>query len=252
MLNGLYTATSGLAMQQKRMDTISSNLANLSTIGHKREVALFSEYLPNPTDHTNDIIRQSDYNKMINSTVRLDDIKVSFEQGYLKETGRDYDMALSTPNAFFTVDTPFGVRFSRNGEFLLNENRELITMDGYNVLSNMEAMQPVVIPEGSTITEDGTILLDGAPVGNIDIMQFDDLTALQKTGSNLYVAIDALPEPAENPGLTTGYLEGSNVNALTEMVKMIEAARGFETYSKVISSFEEMNSKAATEVGSVR
>lgn len=252
MLNGLYTATSGMVMQQKRMDVISSNLANLNTIGHKREVAVFSEYLPNPTDHVNDFVRKSDYNKMINSTVRLDDIKVSFEQGYLKETGRDFDMALTNPDTFFAVDTPYGVRFTRNGEFLMSEDRELVTMDGYKVLSNLEAGQPVSIPEDAIINEDGVILVDGAPVGNIDLVQFDDVKNLQKTGNNLYVAIDTLPQPAEDPGLTLGYLEGSNVNALTEMVKMIEASRGFETYSKVISAFEEMNDKAVNQVGLAR
>lgn len=252
MLNGLYTATSGMAMQQKRLDVISSNLANLNTVGHKREVAVFSEYLPNATDHTNDFIRKSEYNQMINSTVRLDDIKVSFEQGYLKETGRDLDIAIGEPNAFFAVDTPFGVRFTRNGEFVMNDNRELVTMDGFPVLGNMEALQPVNLPEGANIAADGTILLDGAPVGAIEIMRFEDLTALQKTGNNLYAAIDALPEPVDNPGLEIGYLEGSNVNPLTEMVRMIEASRGFEMYSKAIASFEQMNDKAVNSVGSVR
>lgn len=252
MLNGLYTVTSGMMMQQKRMDVISSNLANINTTGHKKEVALFSEYIANASETPDDIIRDSDYNKMINSTVRLHDIAVNFEQGYMKETGRDMDMALTNPNAFFAVDTPFGVRFTRDGSFTVNEEGELTTMDGYNILSNMDALQNVVIPEGGVVTEEGGILLDGALVGAIEIVQFEDLGNLQKTGKNLYVALDTLPEQAENPGLYTGYLEGSNVNPVDEMVKMIEASRGFETYSKIIQTFEDMNSKAATEVGVVR
>jgi flagellar basal-body rod protein FlgG len=252
MLNGIYTATSGLMMQQKRMDVISSNLANLNTVGHKKEVAIFSQYMANPSEHPDDFIRNSDYNKMLNSTVRLHDIKTNFEMGYLKETGGKYDMALTNPEAFFVVDTPFGVRFTRDGEFLINTDNELITSEGYKVLSNMDAAQPVVLQPGSTVTEDGTILLDGAPVGNIETVRFPDRDNLQKMGRNLYAALDTLPEPEDNPGLTTGYLEGSNVNPLDEMVRMIEASRGFESYSKVVTAFEEMNSKAATEVGVVR
>jgi len=251
MINGLYTATSGMAMQQKRLDVIASNLANLNTVGHKKEIPVFAEYMANATETPNDIIRNSDYNKMINSTVRLYDINVSFEQGYLKETGKQTDMALGNPNAFFAVDTPFGVRFTRNGEFTINDQNELTTMEGYKVVSNVDSLQPVRMIEGATVTQDGTLLLDGAPVGAIDIVEFDDTANLQKTGKNLYVAIDALPKVSNDPGLEVGYLEGSNVNPVDEMVRMIEASRAFETYSKVIQTFDEMNSKAASDVGKV-
>jgi len=252
MLNGLYTATSGMMMQQTRMDIISSNLANINTTGHKKEVPIFSQYLANASETPDDIIRDSDYNKMINSPVRLYDVKVNFDQGYLKETGRKLDMALTNPEAFFAIDTPFGVRFSRDGAFTVNEQNELVTKDGYRVLSNLNAQQGVTIPAGGTVTEEGNILLDGAPVGSIEMVEFDDKSKLQKTGDSLYVALDTLPKAAVNPGLTTGFLEGSNVNPVEEMVKMIEASRGFETYSKIIASFQEMDSKAANEVGIVR
>jgi len=251
MLNGLYTATSGMAMQQRKLDIISQNLANLNTVGHKKEVPVFAEYIANASETPDDVIRNSDYNQMINSTVRLYDIQTNFDQGYLKETGKSLDMALTNPNAFFAVDTPFGIRFTRNGEFTVNDQNELTTMEGYKVVSNMESMQPVQMQEGATITEDGTMLLNGAAVNNIEIVQFPDTANLQKTGNNLYVAVDALPEPAENPGLYTGYLEGSNVNPVDEMVKMIEASRGFETYSKIIQTFDELNNKAANEVGKI-
>ncbi|ADD69240.1 fagellar hook-basal body protein [Denitrovibrio acetiphilus DSM 12809] len=251
MINGLYTATSGMAMQQRRMDIISSNLANLNTVGHKKEVGVFSEYIANASETPDDIIRNSDYNKMINSTVRLDDIKVNFQQGYLKETGNSMDMALTNPNAFFAVDTPYGVRFTRDGSFILNEQGELTTKDGFKVVSNMDSLQPVQMVEGAIVNEEGEMLLEGALVNNIEIAQFEDLSALQKTGRNLYVAVDALPDVAENPGLMTGYLEGSNVNPVEEMVKMIEASRGFETYSKIITTFDEIDSKAVNEVGIV-
>jgi flagellar basal-body rod protein FlgG len=156
MINGLYTATSGMAMQQKRLDVISQNLANLNTIGHKKEVPVFAEYIANASENPDDIIRNSDYNQMINSTVRLYDIQTSFEQGYLKETANNMDMALTNPNAFFAVDTPFGIRFTRNGEFTVNDQNELTTMEGYKVVSNMDSMQPVQMVEGATITEDFT------------------------------------------------------------------------------------------------
>lgn len=251
MLNSLYTATSGLTMQQRRMDVISSNLANLNTVGHKRETAVFSQYIANPSEHPDDIIRNSDYNKMINTTVRLDGIHTDFQEGYLKQTGRNLDMAFSNPKAFFAVDTPFGVRFTRDGQFTLNNNNELVTMDGYKVLSNVDNLQPVRLQDGSTITEDGDIMLNGARVGGLDVVQFEDTSKLQKVGENLYAAVDTLPDAVNNPGIQTGYLEGSNVNPVQEMVKMIETSRGFESYSKVIQTIQEIDDKAVNQVGSI-
>lgn len=251
MINGLYTATAGMAMQQRRVDVVASNLANINTTGHKKEIAVFSQYLPNATETPNDFIRNSEYNKTINSKVRLHDIKTSFEMGYLKETGKSLDMALGNPKAFFPVDTPFGVRFTRDGAFTLNDQNELITMDGYKLVSNVESLQAVRLPEDAVITETGDILVDGAQVGAIDIVEFESMENIQKQGRNLYVAVDTLPVPSEQPKLYTGYLEGSNVNPIDEMVKMIEASRGFENYSKIIHTIQEMDSKAAGEVGKV-
>jgi flagellar basal-body rod protein FlgG len=254
MLNGLYTATSGLAMQHKRVEVIANNLANLNTTGHKREIPVFSEYIANAGDHPDDVIRNSEYNQMINSTVRMHDIKTSFSQGYLKETGNTYDFALGKENQFFAVDTPFGIRFTRDGEFMVDSDGELATKDGYKLLSNLEVPQYVNIPQDQQVifSENGDLLLNGAPIDTVAIAQFEDTKNLQKTGKNLYVAVGALPEDAEDPQLIQGYVEGSNVNPIQEMVRMIDASRGFESYQKMVQTVDDLNSKAVNEVGSAR
>jgi len=254
MHNGLYNATSGLLMQEQRMNSIAQNLANINTSGYKKEVPVFTLHQPQPGEHPNEYIRSTDYNKAMNSTVLIADKKNDFSIGYLKGTGRKLDLALEKPNAFFAIDTPFGIRFTRAGHFTVNENNELVTQEGYKVLSTVDGNpEPVVMPpadEGTFIfTENGEILQDGAVVTQIGIAEFEDLTKLQKVGSNLYAAVDTVPDVSLNPGVMSGYLEGSNVNPIQEMVRMVEASRGFQTYQKVIQTMDELNDKAINQVG---
>jgi len=254
MLNGIYTATSGLAMQHKRVEVIANNLANINTIGHKKEIPVFSEYIANAGDHPDDMIRNSDYNKMINSTVRMHDVQTSFAQGHMRETGDRYDFALTQENTFFAVDTPFGMRFTRDGSFVVDEEGELATKDGYKVLSNLSTPQYIQIPQGQDFIfgDNGDILVNGAPINQMAIAEFEDVKNLQKVGRNIYTAVDAIPEDAEDPKMAQGYLEGSNVNPIQEMVRMIDASRGFETYQKMVQTIDELNNKAVNEVGSAR
>jgi flagellar basal-body rod protein FlgG len=223
MLNGMYTATAGLVMQQKRTEVIANNLANLDTKGFKRDVATFSQYMAKASESPDDMIRASKYNKMINATTRLDNISTSFSMGYMKETSREFDFALTNPNAFFVVDTPFGIRFTRNGDFTVDSEGDLATQEGYKVLSSLTQAQPVPVTQGErfVVSDTGDILVNGVPTGKIATAEFEDTTKLQKIGSNLFAAIDTLPEDSEFPGIESGYQEGSNVNPMQEMVRII-------------------------------
>jgi len=117
MLNGLYVATSGLVAQENRVNLISNNLSNINTTGYKKDKSVFTMYLPQDKRYPQNIIRDTVYNKSINSVVRLDDIYSDFQIGTLKETGNTFDLALENENAFFVLDTPFGLRFTRDGQF---------------------------------------------------------------------------------------------------------------------------------------
>lgn len=253
MINGLYTAVSGLMMQEKRVSTISNNLANINTPSYKKDVPVFEQYLRKETEFPQDFIQSSTYNKTMNSGVRVAEVSSDFSQGYLKETGNKLDLALSDEKAFFAIDTPYGIRYTRSGQFTVNENNELVTQDGYNVLADIENPEPITMPnpeDGFIITSEGEILVNGASETRLGIARFEDTSVLQKNGRNLYVAIDALPEQAENPGVLQGYQEGSNVNPVNEMVRLIEAQRGFESYAKIIQTIDTINGKA-NDVGSL-
>jgi len=252
MLNGLYVATSGMLMQEKRVDVITNNLANANTTGYKKDSPTFSLYRPKVDgEYPENVIRNSTYNKTINSTVKLEDIYTDFSVGGIKETGNDLDLALESKNTFFAVDTPYGIRFTRDGNFEVDNEGFLVNQDGFRVLGqNPEADQGIVVPEENfSITPNGEIFVNGIMQDQIYVAEFQDTQNLQKTGRNLYVAVNTLPVDAENPRIVQGAVEGSNINVMKEMVSMIEAQRGYETYQKVVQTMDELNQQAASTIG---
>ncbi|MCX8084651.1 MAG: flagellar basal-body rod protein FlgF [Calditerrivibrio sp.] len=250
MLNGLYVAASGMMMQEKIVSAVSNNLANVHTNGYKQDGYTFKNYVAKATEYPENIIRASLYNQTINKTVQLDKNYLDLSAGAIYQTGNKLDIALNNPDAFFVVETPFGIRFTRDGAFSLNSNNELVNSSGYRVLSNNN--QPIQLTGSNIIfLSTGEIMVDGVQLDRLNIVSFEDKTKLQKTGRNLFAAIDTLPVEEANPLLMQGYLEGSNVNAVKEMVKLIEAHRGFETYQKVILTIDQLNEKASNEIARI-
>jgi flagellar basal-body rod protein FlgG len=250
MLNGLYVAASGLMMQNRRVENITNNLANINTTGYKKDIPTFTQYIPAEDEFPQTLIRQSEYNKSMNATVKESEQKTDFTVGYLQETGNKLDFALKDPNMFFTVDTPYGIRFTRAGDFTININGELVTAEGYQVLSNTDdAAQPIIMPDNFEISEEGAITVDGEVVNQLGIAYFENTDNLQKVGRNLFAAVGVIPEDAENPQVINGFLEGSNVNSILEMVRMIDAMRSFETYQKAIQTMDSINGTVISTVG---
>ena len=254
MLNGLYVATSGLVAQENRVNLISNNLSNINTTGYKKDKSVFTMYLPQDKRYPQNIIRDTVYNKSINSVVRLDDIYFDFQIGTLKETGNTFDLALENENAFFVLDTPFGLRFTRDGNFSINQDGVLVNKDGFRVLPvNYTENQEIQIPRDAQVTfsENGEILIDNLLQNQLYIVTFNDLHNLQKVGRNMYQAKEMLPEEVNNPGLKQGFLETSNINPVSEMVEMIEALRSFESYQKAIQLLDGVNDLASNRLGRI-
>lgn len=250
MLNGLYTAASGMLLQEKRLDILSNNLANINTVGFKMDAPNFESYMKKESSYPQNLITESTYNKTINATSRISGVYRDFAPGHIKQTGNKFDLALNNSKSFFAIDTPFGVRFTRSGNFTLNSQRELVTQEGFSVLSTNNS--PIVLPEGDVaILSNGEVTVNGAVLDNLQIVEFDDASKLQKTGNNLFAAVGILPIASETPELTQGYLEMSNVNAVREMVNMITAQRAFETYQRVIRTIDTLNERAANELGKI-
>lgn len=251
MQNGLYVATSGLLMQQNRMDTISNNLSNMNTTGFKKDLAVFSVHRPNDTRYPQQQVRETHYNKTINTAVQLDDIFVNHEMGAMKPTNNKLDFAIEQKNAFFAIDTPWGIRYTKNGEFTTNADGDLVTRDGYPVMSRgAQGTANINLPANTTFEVDrtGTIFANGVAGEALLIVEFDDLSKLQKVGRNEFAAVDIEPVESDNAGVRQGYVEGSNVDPISEMVRMIEATRGYEMYSKVVQTYDNLDEQASSAI----
>ena len=212
----------GSLAQEHRLNITSNNLANVNTPGFKKDVPVFDGYLVAAT-------------------------KTYFAHGSFQQTKAKLDLALSGPG-FFQVETPNGVRYTRNGSFNLNAEGQIVTKEGYPVVG------AGAIPANAkevTITEDGRVLVDGGQAGQIDLVEFEDPNVLAKAGNNLFVPkVEGLAGgPANNTTVNQGYLETSNVDPVMESVNMIDTMRTYEVFQAVIQSFQEADQKSINEVG---
>jgi flagellar basal-body rod protein FlgF len=279
VIRGLYTGASGMAAQQVRLDAIANNLANVDTEGYKRDVAVskaFPELLlrrlnndgvmPNP-------FGSSDLAPVIGKIgtgVETNELFTEHEQGSLKETQSDFDFALDG-GGFFTIRTPYGERYTRNGGFVLGREGYLETKEGYPVLGEngpirVKANNFKVDSEGNVFVnasyEDDPFRLVSRDenswenlqrIDSLKLVDFSKVRYLAKQGSSLWSATEESGEArtmaaGSKPKVVQGYVEASNVNPVLEMVRMIEVNRAYEANQKTIQSEDSMLGKLINEV----
>jgi flagellar basal-body rod protein FlgG len=246
MINGILETSRGCLKEEIRMDVISNNLANSNLIGFKKDRISFIEFL----DKAKAGIPQSAGSESP-SDPSLIMIQTDMEQGDTRFTGNPMDFALYG-KGYFKVNTPDGVRYTRKGNFALDDQGTLITQDGLTVLGKNGAI--TVTGEDVVVDGRGNITANGIMAGQLDLVDFDDPTVLVKAGKALFqnTSDDPGHEPAADITLKQGYLELANVNIAEEMIQMIQSLRAFESYQKAIKVLDEMNSKAVNEVSRLR
>ena len=267
MIRGLYTGASGMVAQMHRMDAISNNLANVDLNGYKRDMAVhkaFPELLlrrmndegvykfPFGSVDTTPIVGK------LGTGTELNEIYTVFSQGALKGTGNPFDMALEG-EGFLSVATPEGERYTRNGAFVLNDEGYLVTKSGDFVLgengfvkikkNNFVIDQDGVIYQNSTFADDERRLVSLEEnewenlerVDRLRIVGFRRTRNLRKMGNSYWRETEesgpaAVIPAGARPKVRQGFLEGANVNPVTEMVQMIEVQRTYEANQKLIQS----------------
>lgn len=257
MVRGLYTAYTGMVNQQKRLDTITNNLANASTTGYKREGATskaFSEYLTvKVNDRTVGYITQPIGTMSLG--VKIGENYTDYHQGSYKSTENTYDLAIEG-DGFFSIsftnkNGEQSIKYTRDGEFTIDVEGALRTKDGDYVQGEGG---DIYIPTDAldvAITTTGEIYADGEYVDTVSIVDFEDYNYLEKYGENMYDTVDGAVQTESTALIHQGYLEMSNINAVSEMVEMITISRAYETNQKAIQTADEMIEKAVTEVGRV-
>ncbi|MCP3941188.1 MAG: flagellar hook-basal body protein [Desulfobacteraceae bacterium] len=214
--------------QERKLDAVSNNLANVDTTAFKKDVVSFD--------------------RKFKAQLSKD-----FSQGDIKVTGNPLDIALAGPG-FFKIETGEGIEYTRSGNFSLNSEGIVVDQNGNPLLGQGGAIfidMDNVKGLGPEINEIGEIRVDGDIVDTLDVVTFEDLNKLEKKGQNLFAytgnpADELFPENIVIRQMT---LENSNVQAVDEMVKMIDYHRMFETFTKSMMTFDEIDSKAISEVG---
>lgn len=184
----------------------------------------------------------------INSGLRLDRIQTNFRQGSFEETGNPLDFAIEG-NGFFQVQTPQGVMYTRDGNFTLNNNGEIVTAEGYLLLGQYGSI--LLDSKDFQLGLNGEVVVNNEVVDQINLVGIKNLHDLRKYGENLYYMDESKTlEIEEFEGkVIQGFLEGSNINPIEEMVNMINILRLYESNQKVIRSYDEILQKAANEIG---
>lgn len=246
MIRGLYTAASGMITETTRTDVISNNLANVTTTGYKKDETVSSEFERVLIRRINDGQVAPQIGELGRGS-KIDEIYTQHEQGSTQQTGNTFDLAIEG-KGYFVIDTPQGTRYTRNGSFNLAENGQLVTNEGFPVLTGGRPVQ--INGNGNvTIGADGQIALDNEQIATLDFVEFDDDRVLKKEGNSMYVAPQGERSRQATGKISQGQLELSNVNVVSEMVKLINAYRAYETNAKALQSEDSMLEKAVNEVG---
>ncbi len=256
MNRGLYTAAVGMTTQMKKMDVVSNNIANVNTTGYKKDEVVtrsFDEEMLLRLNDDSDLYYENKNVGTMNMGVTIDNVYTNFTTGSLQFTGTSLDFALNG-DGFFTIEAYDSEgnsveRFTRDGRFKISEDSKLVNSDGFYVLDVNG--QPIDIGEASTITvnDRGQVLSNNEILGQLDITSFEDNEFLKKEGENLFSAREGSTKVNSNAIIMQGYTESSNVNTVKEMVEMITLSRAYEANQKIITSYDTIMSKAATEIG---
>ncbi len=247
----LYSSATGMQAQQLNLDTIANNLANVNTTGFKKSKIEFQDLLyqqSRPAGADSGAGNEVPAGLQVGAGSRVVSTAKIFTQGTLAQTGERLDVAIQG-DGFYEVQRPDGTSaYTRDGSFKINSTGQVVTNDGLPVLSGF---QP--IPPGATditISQSGDVSVrtaTGTTSFKIQLVRFANPTGLESAGGNLFLETAASGTPElGNPGeqgygrTVQGFLEGSNVNVVGEMVNMIIAQRAYEINSKAIQTSDTM------------
>lgn len=253
-MNALNTAATGMLAQQRNVEVISNNIANLNTVGFKRQRAEFQDLLYQTLERPGAISSETGTpipnGVQVGTGVKTGSVYRITEQGNVTQTGNDLDLAISGRGLFRVVLPDGSEAYSRAGNFAISADGQIVTEDGHEVSPG------VTIPEDAidiSISEDGIVEARIAgeqnlrELGQIELVTFFNESGLEAIGDNLLLETAASGEPiVGNPGETgfgrvlQGFIETSNVDPVQEITALIAAQRAYEMNARVIETSDEM------------
>lgn len=226
MDNAGYTTLTRQTGLMREMRVVANNIANMATTGFRQEGLIFAEHVKR--------VENGPSLSMATANVR----NTSLMQGALTQTNGRFDLAIEG-EGFFLIETPRGERLTRAGSFTPNAEGDLVTPDGFRVLDAGGA--PVFVPPDAAdlaISADGTISSEGRPLGQIGLFRPTDPMGMVREDGVMFRAEDGV-EPMEDARILQGFLEGSNVDPLGQIARMIEVQRAYEMGQKFLDSEDE-------------
>ena len=238
MAGGTYSALSGLQTRLAQLDRLAADIANAGTAGYKTERV--------PTVEA----RRPDFGQVLQTAIDVAPAPglTDFRGGQIQNTGRDLDVALEG-RGFFEIDTPDGIRYTRNGQFSRRPDGTLVTADGETVRGDTDA--PIVVGAGAIAVEpDGSVRAGGVLAGKLRIVDFGDYVSLRREGGRFRAEGTAATAATPATRVHGGALEASNVQLPERMVQMTEVARAFEALQRGITTLmNDVDGRAISELG---
>jgi flagellar basal-body rod protein FlgF len=238
MLRGIYTSCTGMVAEMDRQNVTANNLANIDTIGFKRDnctTVPFAEILLNAYSK-----RLPQQVGKLGLGVQAVTQVVDFSGGPLTETSNPTDLAIDG-DALFAIQTGKGVRYTRTGTFQLDKDHYLVNKDGYRVLGENGPVR--LDNDHFSVTEEGQIMQGGQVINSLQLFSTKDM---KKQGDTLYS--NDQPERASKYRVLQGFVERSNVNPVREMVQMITITRSYDANQKALTSHDETLDKLVNEL----
>jgi flagellar basal-body rod protein FlgG len=213
-MNGIRWNAEAMNALMTRQDVIANNMANASTVGFKREVVGFSRF-----------------EQTLGAAISAGS-KTDVNQGAFHETGNPFDLAVMGAG-YFSVETPDGTRYTRDGSFSLDEKGYVVDHAGRKVVGTSGPIRITGDASDVTVQSDGRVMIDGEEKARLKIAHFSSDAVLQRSGDGL-VGLASGEEVDGKSNLMQGFLESSNVNTVQEMVSMMDGLRLFESNQRAL------------------
>ena len=251
MENTLLVGLSRQTLLERQLDVVANNIANVNTTGYKADSSLFEEFLTSGAHEDNFVGADRRVSYVQDRATYRD-----FSQGAADQTKNPLDLAIDG-SGFLVVQTPAGERYTRDGGLQLNNQGQLVTVAGNPVLgaSGPIVFQPTdhdinVAPDGTITVVQGNSMVDSVR-GKLRLVSFADAQKLLKEGANLYSAGEGAAQPDATSVVQQGFIEKSNVSAVSEMSRMIEVTRAYTQISTLLQQQSDLHKTAIQQLAEV-
>ncbi len=262
MIRCFYIAGTGMMTQRNKMDVIINNITNLDTTGYKNDTLLTRSFKDMLLNRLNDPTLTNNPNVVNaytissvnpvgpqNTGIHIDEIQIDFSVGKPEETGIPSNLAITSEQGFFVLQTPAGTQYTRAGAFQTDVNGNLVTEDGSFVMGTGGPVN-VGTTGNYTISQDGTVYVNGQQVNRLQIVDWEDRSVLRKVGNTNFVPYNnAAPAAVLNATVQQGMLEGSNADAATVMTEMLMTNRVYEASQRMLKMSDESLSRTVNDIG---